>query len=112
MTLAMTGASFWIVVGALAVLSAASTWATAWLVWRRAMDAHPQEHAFRAIARRVGLSRAEREVVRGLAAEMDVPPVVLLLSPATLTQAAPGAGAMGARLAERAAEWSGGYGGA
>ncbi|MCC6285280.1 MAG: hypothetical protein IT439_08275 [Phycisphaerales bacterium] len=108
MTLALAGAPYWLVVALLAALSAGSTAGAAWLAWRRALEAHPHEHAFRSIARRSGLSRHEREHVRSLASGAGVPPVALVLSPSALVQAIRSGpdSALSTRLSARAAQWA------
>lgn len=70
-----------------AILSLASTALSVWLVWRRALERHPQEYAFRALARHLKIPRAQREAIRAVAASAGAAPVGLLLSPEALRQA-------------------------
>lgn len=78
----------WPLLIALALLAAMSLGATIWLWWRKTMDDQPDEHAFRRLARGLGMAPADRRIVRSLATYREVAPVALLVSPRALASAA------------------------
>ncbi|MBL0927857.1 MAG: hypothetical protein IBJ11_09430 [Phycisphaerales bacterium] len=51
-----------------------------WIAWRDQRRRAPVERGFRRLARRLGLGRADRDVVRSMAQLAGLPPAALLLS--------------------------------
>lgn len=88
----------WPLLLALAAVAALSLGIAGWLWWRRTMDEQPDEHAFRRLARGLGMKPADRRLVRTLAVHREVAPVALLVSPRALASAA------GSFLAEHPAD--------
>lgn len=76
-----------VLVVAASVLALGSTIASM-LMWRqRKIQADPAGHAFRALARQLRASGAEKRALRALALEREIEPVALLVSPSALAAA-------------------------
>ncbi len=78
---------FWLLVGVLAVLFLFSTLGAMFLWWRRTVTTDAGDFAFRALARRLGIARQDRSVIRRLAQLRGSAPVALLVSPSALRDA-------------------------
>ncbi len=73
------GGAWWVWAIALAVACVAVSALGAW-VWRRSGPAGaPHERAFRALARRFGLTVEHRRIIRSLAGHLDAAPVALVV---------------------------------
>lgn len=79
----------WLLVTLMAPAALALLYGVAWLVLRgRDRRAHDDgERAFRALSRRMGLARSQREFLRRLAQRSGIPGVALLLSEGAFMQA-------------------------
>ena len=77
---------FWLIVGVCLLVFVVSSLGAVYLLWRRSLDGDPSDFAFRAMARRLGVSRHERRLLREIARERSIPPAALLTSPAALAE--------------------------
>ncbi|MCB9845184.1 MAG: hypothetical protein H6811_04260 [Phycisphaeraceae bacterium] len=75
---------FWTVLIVFGSIAIASSLTALVLWWHRSVSRNPREHAFRSLARRLGLGRRDRALVRRLATRQSVQPVALLVSPGGL----------------------------
>jgi hypothetical protein len=79
------GAGLWsdppsvLVFGAIALGALGLAWAVTWWVWRSPPGSEPGEHAFRVLARRLGLTHAQRRMLRRLGKSLHAQPVALVL---------------------------------
>ncbi len=68
-----------LVFGAIALGALGLAWAVTWWVWRSPPASEPAEHAFRVLARRLGLTSAQRRLLRRLGSSLHAQPVALVL---------------------------------
>ncbi|MEM8835437.1 MAG: hypothetical protein AAGD00_06415 [Planctomycetota bacterium] len=85
--------SVWIAVGVCAALGVALA-----LLWRMGIGQAPEDHAFRALCRKLRVPRRGRALVRRLAESIEAPAIALLLSEAAFVRAR-------ARASEGLAGW-------
>ncbi len=78
---------FWLLVGVLAILFLVSTLGAMFLWWRRTVTIDAGDFAFRTLARKLGVARHDRSVVRRLAQLRGYAPAALLVSPSALRDA-------------------------
>lgn len=77
-----------LIFGGIALGALVLAWALTWWVWRSPPALEPHEYAFRALARRFGLSGRQKTLVRRLARTINTDPVALLISHEAFTRAA------------------------
>ncbi len=77
---------FWLIVGVCLFVFVISSLGAVYLLWRRSLDSDPSDFAFRAMARKLGVSKRERRLLREIARERSIPPAALLASPAALAE--------------------------
>lgn len=68
-----------VVFGAIALGALGLAWAVTWWVWRSPPSTEPAEHAFRALARRMRLTNAQKRLLRRMARALHAQPVALTL---------------------------------
>ncbi len=78
---------FWLLVGILSILFLLSTLGAIFLWWRRTLSTDAGDFAFRTLARRLGVARRDRSLIRRLAKIRGSAPVALLVSPSALRDA-------------------------
>jgi hypothetical protein len=77
----------WGLLGALALMAVGAALIAWWINDRSNRRRPARERAFLRIARRLGLDRDSRALVKDLAAECDIDPLTLLVSPSALHSA-------------------------